>query len=64
MRRRALAERNLLGLAGLGIEDAERTLALRRVPDCTVGRCRDIVRMRAGRNREIGNANFGKRTGG
>ena len=61
VRRRALAERDLLDLAGLRIEDAERALALRRVPDGAVRRGRDVVRMRAARRLEIGDADVGMR---
>ena len=60
VRRRALAERDLLRFAGLRIEHAERALMLRRVPDRAVGRGRDVMRMRAGRHREILNLRVGE----
>ena len=50
MRRSTRPERNLRHLAGLRIEDAERALALRGVPDRAVRRRRHVMRMRAVRH--------------
>src|SRR5262249_34381141 len=63
VRRRALAERDLLDLAGLWIENAERALILRSVPHLAVRRGGDIVRMRAGCDRKIRDAVGPCRTG-
>ena len=55
MWRRARPERNLRHLAGLRIEDADRALALRGVPDRAVRRRRHVMRMRTTRHVVIGN---------
>ena len=50
VRRRVRSQGNLRHLAVPGIENAERALALRCVPDGAVRRWRDVMRMRAARH--------------
>src|SRR5438093_2871889 len=49
MGRRVRSERNMLGLAGLGIEYAQHAKLLAGIPDLAVGRRRHVVRIGARR---------------